>query len=142
MIILCVPVVLGAAIGGFARGQTSRTGPLAYPTSRTMRSADATSALNPCYSGTNPTSPGYTGTPDFFYSAITPLEVAAPKTKIRQPSVHSFTADQAKSRIEASGYSIVSGLQKDKKGVWRGKAMKNGKIVDVILYFEGKVDAK
>jgi len=35
---------------------------------------------------------------------------------------NSFTEAQAKSRIEAAGYSNVSGLTKDKDGIWRGKA--------------------
>lgn len=37
---------------------------------------------------------------------------------------NSFTETQAKSRIEAAGYSNVSGLIKDKDGIWRGKASK------------------
>jgi Resolvase, N terminal domain len=39
---------------------------------------------------------------------------------------NSFTESQAKSRIEAGGYSNVSELKKDDNGVWRGNAMKNG----------------
>ena len=33
---------------------------------------------------------------------------------------NSFTEGQAKSRIEARGYTQVKGLQKDDSGVWRG----------------------
>jgi len=55
---------------------------------------------------------------------------------------NSFTEGQAKSRIEASGYNQVSGLQKDGHGVWRGKAMKDGKTVDVSLDFQGNVIAR
>ena len=40
---------------------------------------------------------------------------------------NSFTEGQAKSRIEDAGFSNVSGLQKDKDGVWRGKARKTAK---------------
>jgi putative membrane protein len=36
----------------------------------------------------------------------------------------------------------VSGLQKDDSGVWRGKAKKDGKEVDVALDFQGNVVAK
>jgi hypothetical protein len=32
-----------------------------------------------------------------------------------------------------NGFSNVSGLRKDDSGVWRGKAMKDGKSIDVIL---------
>ena len=55
---------------------------------------------------------------------------------------NSFTEGQAKSRIEAAGYSNVSGLTKDKDGIWRGKASKAGKAVDVALDYQGNVVAK
>jgi hypothetical protein len=44
---------------------------------------------------------------------------------------NSFTEGQAKSRIESSGYTNVSELRKDDQGVWRGKAMKDGKSISV-----------
>jgi hypothetical protein len=52
---------------------------------------------------------------------------------------NSFTEGQAKSRIETNGYSNVSGLAKDSAGVWRGKATKDGKSVDVSVDFQGNV---
>jgi negative regulator of sigma E activity len=52
---------------------------------------------------------------------------------------NSFTEGQAKSRIESNGYNSVSSLKKDDNGVWRGKAMKDGKAVDVSLDFQGNV---
>ena len=55
---------------------------------------------------------------------------------------NSFTEGQAKSRIESSGYSNVSELKKDDNGVWRGKAMKDGKSVDVSLDFQGNINAR
>jgi hypothetical protein len=55
---------------------------------------------------------------------------------------NSFTEGQAKSRIEGSGYSNVSDLKKDDSGVWRGKAMKDGKSVSVSLDFQGNVVAQ
>ena len=55
---------------------------------------------------------------------------------------NSFTEGQAKSRIEARGYTNVGNLQKDDSGVWRGKAMKGGKSVDVSMDFQGNVVAK
>lgn len=54
---------------------------------------------------------------------------------------NSFTEGQAKSSIEARGYTDVTDLKKDDKGVWRGKAMKGGKSVDVSLDFQGNVVA-
>ena len=55
---------------------------------------------------------------------------------------NSFTEGQAKSRIEGAGYSNVSGLVKDKDGIWRGKASKEGKLVDVGLDYQGNVVTK
>ncbi len=55
---------------------------------------------------------------------------------------NSFTEGQAKSRIEAAGYTGVSGLAKDKDGVWRGKGMKSGTAVDVSLDYQGNVSPK
>ena len=52
-----------------------------------------------------------------------------------------FTTDQAKSRIEAAGYSDVSGLRRD-HGVWQGKAAKDGLSVNVTLGADGKVIAQ
>jgi hypothetical protein len=55
---------------------------------------------------------------------------------------NSFTEGQAKSRMESSGYSNISDLKKDDKGVWRGKAMKDGKSAEVSLDFQGNVVAR
>jgi hypothetical protein len=55
---------------------------------------------------------------------------------------NSFTEGQAKSRIQDKGYTSVSELKKDDNGVWRGKAMKDGKSVDVSLDYQGNVAAK
>jgi hypothetical protein len=52
---------------------------------------------------------------------------------------NSFTEGEAKSRIEKMGFSNVSNLSKDDQGVWRGRAMKDGKTVDVSLDYQGNV---
>ena len=52
---------------------------------------------------------------------------------------NSFTEGQAKSRIEAAGYSNISGLTKDKDGIWRGRASRGGATVDVGLDYQGNV---
>jgi hypothetical protein len=52
---------------------------------------------------------------------------------------NSFTEGQAKSRIEAAGFADVSGLVKDKDGIWRGKASKAGATVTVSLDYQGNV---
>ena len=55
---------------------------------------------------------------------------------------NSFTEAQAKSRIEAAGFSNVSTLTKDKDGIWRGKASKGGETVNVGLDYQGNVVAR
>jgi hypothetical protein len=52
---------------------------------------------------------------------------------------NSFTEGQAKSRIEANGFSKVTDLKKDDAGVWRGKAMQKNKSVNVSVDFQGNV---
>jgi hypothetical protein len=54
---------------------------------------------------------------------------------------NSFTEGQAKSRIEAAGYTDVSGLMKDKDGIWHGKGSKAGKMVTVSLDYQGNITA-
>ena len=39
---------------------------------------------------------------------------------------NSFTMREARSQIEAKGYTHVAKLKKDKSGVWRGVAMRDG----------------
>ena len=58
------------------------------------------------------------------------------------PGANSFTEGQAKSRIESNGFASVSELRKDEQGVWRGKAVKDGKTVTVSLDFQGNVTAR
>lgn len=54
---------------------------------------------------------------------------------------NSFTEGQAKSKIEQAGYSNVTSLKKDDKGVWRAKASKGGSSSEVSLDFQGNVNA-
>lgn len=55
---------------------------------------------------------------------------------------NSFTEGQAKSRIEAAGYTAVTDLKKDDNGVWRGKATKGGGSHNVSIDFQGNVNPK
>ena len=52
---------------------------------------------------------------------------------------NSFTEGQAKSRIEKMGFADVIDLKKDDNGVWRGRAMKGGQMVDVSVDYQGNV---
>ena len=55
---------------------------------------------------------------------------------------NSFTESQAKSRIEAKGFTDVSALTKDSDGVWRGTGTKSGKTMNVGLDYQGNVVAE
>jgi len=52
---------------------------------------------------------------------------------------NSFTEDQARKRFTDAGFTAVSGLSKDKDGIWRGKGMKNGATHDIALDYQGNV---
>jgi opacity protein-like surface antigen len=52
---------------------------------------------------------------------------------------NSYTESQAKSRIEKMGFANVTDLKKDDNGVWRGRAMKGGQMVDVSVDYQGNV---
>lgn len=55
---------------------------------------------------------------------------------------NSFTEGQARERIASVGYTDVSELKKDANGVWRGKAKRGGKTMDVSLDFQGNINPK
>ncbi|MEO6780197.1 MAG: PepSY domain-containing protein [Bradyrhizobium sp.] len=52
---------------------------------------------------------------------------------------NSFTEDQARSRLADAGYTNVTKLAKDKKGVWRGTASKGGTQATVGLDYKGNI---
>ena len=53
---------------------------------------------------------------------------------------NSFTRSQAKSAIQAKGYTQVASLKKDHSGVWRGTAMKDGQSGPVSVDYQGNVN--
>src|SRR5579863_510306 len=154
-------VIATAAVflmSGFRWAQTTRTSPSSDLTFKSIPSSSSTSANSPC-NPNNPTSPCYSANAprDPCYSAVNPDQpcsttttpkalppAAAPVSPSRpQPLTGSvFTTDQAKSRIEASGYSDVSGLRRDPNGSWQGKAAKDGLTVNVTLGADGKITAQ
>ncbi|UVC10482.1 PepSY domain-containing protein [Rhizobium sp. TH2] len=68
--------------------------------------------------------------------------VATPDSKNATAPVegaNSFTEAQAQERIVEAGYTEVSALKLDDKGVWRGTAMKGGKSMPVGLDYQGNI---
>jgi hypothetical protein len=55
---------------------------------------------------------------------------------------NSFTKGQAEGRIKKAGYTNITGLTKDKDGLWHAQATKDGKQVNVSLDFKGDVNAQ
>jgi len=52
---------------------------------------------------------------------------------------NSFTENQAKDRAIAAGFSDVSALVKDDKGIWRGTGKSGDKSVNIAVDFKGNV---
>ncbi|MBZ3695431.1 MULTISPECIES: PepSY domain-containing protein [Phyllobacterium] len=55
------------------------------------------------------------------------------------PGKNSFTAGQAKERLEAKGYTDVTAFNKGDDGIWSASAMKDGKVVQVKLDYQGNI---
>lgn len=90
--------------------------------------------------------PGKAALPQSFELTLQPSPPAIKTTEGNNPGApaagsNSFTEGQAKARIESRGYSNVTNLVKDDTGVWRGKAEKDQKGIDVSLDFQGNVTA-
>jgi hypothetical protein len=73
-------------------------------------------------------------------SAANPA-IATPGTNATTPAkgANSFSMSQARSRIEDSGFTDVTGLAKDPDGIWRGQANKSGASTPVWLDYKGNV---
>ena len=75
---------------------------------------------------------------------VTPSRRDEPAAR-RPPRAHppsranSFTEGQAKDHILKAGYGNVKNLQMDGRGIWRGKAHKSGRKVNVSLDYRGNV---
>lgn len=58
-----------------------------------------------------------------------------------EQGANSFTEGQARSRIESAGFTDVNGLAKDGGGIWRGKARKGDRSLDVGFDYKGNMAA-
>lgn len=137
--VVMTAAAVSISVSAFA--QTQPTRPSAYVTTPTMPSAFPTSSINPCRSSFNPTSPCYSGTIYPSYSALPPFEFPEkPASKDTSMGAKNLDEDRARLQIEAKGYSKVSNLERDSRGIWRGKAeLKDGRPVNVTLDLEGNI---
>jgi hypothetical protein len=75
--------------------------------------------------------------------AVTHKPADSPQTTgAVEPGANSFTEAQARSRLEAQGFSTITELRKDDQGIWRGKAQKDGKSVSVAIDYKGTVQTQ
>ena len=67
--------------------------------------------------------------------------VATTAANAPQPAkgANSFSAGEARRRIESGGYTTVADLKKDNDGIWRGHGIKNGASVGVWLDYKGNI---
>ena len=126
----------------FAQTQPTPTKPVpATPPAVTAPSAAApavpntTTATTPTPTAPMATAPGTVLQPN---TADTPMKAV---TGAPLAGANSFTESQAKARIEANGFTNVSGLRKDEGSIWRGTAMKDGKSVSIALDYQGNIVA-
>lgn len=82
---------------------------------------------------------GQTSTPstDPETPAVATPETTNPTAPVE--GANSFTEEQARARLEESGYTAVTGLKLDDKGVWQASATKDGKPVNVALDYQGNI---
>ena len=119
--LLAVLSLLGAG------GALAQTTPPASP-----GTAGPTGSSNPAVNttGNAPSSANPSGTANIV--AASALEKGA----------NSFTEGQARSRLEGAGLTNVTDLKKDDDGIWRGKAMRQGKSVTVGFDYKGNIAAQ
>ena len=55
------------------------------------------------------------------------------------PGATSFTEGQVRARIEERGFGQITDLRKDDQGIWRGRAMRDGRSVGVALDYQGNI---
>ena len=55
---------------------------------------------------------------------------------------NSFTKSQATELLTTRGFTAVTGLAKDDKSVWRGTAVRDGKLLAVAVDYPGNVVAR
>jgi hypothetical protein len=154
--------LLGAAVSAPALAQTSPAAPDRNPPAATMQNSTSPATPAPApndravgttdrANATPGTAPG--ATPDRSGATTAGPSTEGGQSAVRvddgtrtaatpQPGANSFTEGQARSRIEAAGFSDVTELQKDDQGIWRGRGTREGRQVGVALDFTGAVTTR
>ena len=134
---LVITAAIAALVAGPALAQTAAPTPMSPGApARTAPASPAagtpTGSSNPAVNtgGNAPSSVNASGKAQFVAAAA--LEKGA----------NSFTEGQTKSRLEGAGLKDITDLKKDDQGVWRGKAMRDGKSVAVGFDYKGNISAQ
>ena len=69
----------------------------------------------------------------------TPAPNAPADANAPLPRANSFTEGQAKSRLEANGYTNVGEFKQDDNGVWKGTSSHSGAHVSVSVDYRGNI---
>ncbi|MEK1948804.1 MAG: PepSY domain-containing protein [Ensifer adhaerens] len=80
-----------------------------------------------------------TTSPDPETPAIATPDTTNPTAPVE--GANSFTEEQARARLQENGYTAVTGLKLDEKGIWHASATKDGKPVTVALDYQGNIVA-
>ena len=110
----------------------------------TLTLALSSALLGGAYAQQTPASPTTLVTPPVTMPALTTPAPSPTMPAAGAPvaGANSFTEAQAKTRLENQGFTAVSALAKDKDGIWRGKAMKAGRGLDVSVDYQGNIVEK
>jgi putative membrane protein len=141
--LMSAAVALGVLSASAALAQTAPvTQPgVAATTPSTAATAPPVSLKAPPVSTTVPTQSAAAPSTSTAPSAVSTSNADSKTAAAPVPGANSFTEAEARSRLEAHGYSNVTGLMQDNQSIWRGKAMKGGKSVDVALDYQGNIVA-
>ncbi len=132
--------LLGAAVSAPVLAQTSPAAPDRNPPAATMQNSTNPARPAPApndRSGATTVGPSTEGG----QSAVR-VDEGTRTAATPQPGANSFTEGQARSRMEAAGFSNVTELQKDDQGIWRGRGTRNGQQTSVALDFTGAVTSR
>lgn len=130
--------LLGTAIAAPVLAQTSPSAPDRNPPAATMQESTRPAAPAPAPADRSGATTNAGPATESGQRAVT-IDQGTRTAATPQAGANSFTEGQARSRIEAAGFSDVTELQKDDQGIWRGRGMQNGQQTSVALDFQGNV---
>lgn len=106
----------------------------------TNTGATGTGTTDTGATGTGTTDTGTSGTDQTKDdTSAMPTPVEGVDTNAPLEGANSFTEAQVTSRLQDNGFTEVTGLMLDEKGIWRGKAKMNNTVYDVAVDYRGNI---